>query len=1568
MARGCVLAAAAVAVLVVAGCNGAPALQVEYSTHGPLSITDTLSGSHFELGAGYGDGVVELHAGSSVIVLSSATLPLIGTRANGSSRTYTYGASGHQLHVVFESQPGWRFLSKRLLVRPAPRTRHRLPPPPTKPPTHPSPRARRVLGTRCMLAADGLGYTRLLTASRLAIAVVAAVAAAVATALQVTAAAGGSQAALVARVGLLNGSVACGGGAGWDSVFTGNQYVSVARCPPDRATGRQPGVFVSVSNPFTQPGIGGGGGGPDLGGGPAAALFTAEYGSSAGLGTGVALQNGTFESDRVVLGPLTLAPGGWIAPRTLGSVNRAAAPPAMLNTAERDALVACVTQFLPPEPARAASTVKVNVAWDENDYQIDLADATMRAEYKRIIDRNAELGVTHMVFAPTNTDLALGDLFVNTDTLLDVGWEYVLWAGFGLGIRNGTWSNAGGIDAAALAKATPASLQEILSHAERRGVKLMAYVYPIIVGFAPMGPDTPWIYPTTNPHVKGHQIHHCDLGNVLYQRWLANALSQFYTAFGLGGFSFDGVFIGDANGHNSTTYGQWKGWMWVLAELRARHPEIVMDNRLSAHAYGPWYQLSGSYSEPIAGDENPETYGIPVPSTHADHVAGDNLRRVNYWYRQASLLPMQRIPGFFSHQTERSAPPAATQVDVCSNSSAPQGRQGCYRRDFDLLGYKYSLMSQVATAGLNNVLCMLPARDPAEFKLFPADDVAFIQRWLNFSDENIDKLANTVPLPSLDQVALGQVDGTAAFQRPLSCTAPPTDRPRATAHRFQHVLGDAEPAGFVWLFNPGYKNASVRLTIDDSLSPFDPCLYTSGGAVTQTAAQFVVAEIFPASRVLATVRLGDAIDVGLDGSSAKALSVTPLADVRVPFLVGGASAGSVTAGPEPGGGTAITIADLLAEPGATVGNLELVLPAALGCRAESGAGVSVRLMAAGASPVHRADAAALRHGCAAARGGGFIRLPLPTVRFAGAPFQHAAEVNLTPSGGNGTVDRYTGSVSVPTAVFEQLKQRQMAYPVPWNKQDADASWLEPHRLLLFLQMNCSSTRQGACDDTMAAKLRIAGKPLAPIRAYETRCTECTNVNHPNQPRKSNRFNGYYWDASALAPNQPHAVELTLGSKNAAALVGLFFENVEPMTTGQVVPLAPDEEGAGWSGLWVADSAGGCSTDDDCSLLGVCSRSSARAGGKCVCDPGWTGPDCAAAALRPYDDVAHLGYVNATRASWGGRPVRVGGEWHLFATEIAARCPLILFMNNSMVIQAQSTTGSPAGPYKHRSIVRDAFAHNPTAIGPTSDGYYLVYSIGGAAAGTAAPNPASWLLDCTAELPPCAADDRCRSHGTPASNGQVVLSYSRDPIRGPWTHRVVLPIGGSGTTPPNSPSAWNCKHNNPSALLGPNDSVVLMYHGSTCDGSLRGERLGLADAPHWNSTEYSKRPGPPIVAPSNGTGSHEDPFLWRDKRGNFHVLTHNQQSGNLCGDSASCGAHLFSRDSRAWSISKHPAYSSAVRLRSNGSLVHTATRQRPQLVFSDDGEMRPVVLTNGASFEGNNGDLHMLTHTLAFEFL
>jgi hypothetical protein len=94
------------------------------------------------------------------------------------------------------------------------------------------------------------------------------------------------------------------------------------------------------------------------------------------------------------------------------------------------------------------------------------------------------------------------------------------------------------------------------------------------------------------------------------------------------------------------------------AKLRAAHPDIVMDHRQSNHQWGAWSQAAGSYSEPIAGDENPESYGSKgvsgVTTLSTDHVLANNLRVVNSVYRGRQLLPNSRIPGFMSHQVRRS--------------------------------------------------------------------------------------------------------------------------------------------------------------------------------------------------------------------------------------------------------------------------------------------------------------------------------------------------------------------------------------------------------------------------------------------------------------------------------------------------------------------------------------------------------------------------------------------------------------------------------------------------------------------------------------------------------------------------------------------------------------------------------------------------------------------------------------------------------------------------------------------------------------------------------------------------
>ena len=70
--------------------------------------------------------------------------------------------------------------------------------------------------------------------------------------------------------------------------------------------------------------------------------------------------------------------------------------------AEHAAMQRCVRAAI-AAPQRASS-VKINVGWCENDFQIDISTAAGRTEYKRIIDRAASLGIESILFAPRNSE------------------------------------------------------------------------------------------------------------------------------------------------------------------------------------------------------------------------------------------------------------------------------------------------------------------------------------------------------------------------------------------------------------------------------------------------------------------------------------------------------------------------------------------------------------------------------------------------------------------------------------------------------------------------------------------------------------------------------------------------------------------------------------------------------------------------------------------------------------------------------------------------------------------------------------------------------------------------------------------------------------------------------------------------------------------------------------------------------------------------------------------------------------------------------------------------------------
>jgi hypothetical protein len=155
----------------------------------------------------------------------------------------------------------------------------------------------------------------------------------------------------------------------------------------------------------------------------------------------------------------------------------------------------------------------------------------------------------------------------------------------------------------------PPSLLEMLGHFRLRGVRPVAYIYPILgflAGTLPGGASPPWIVngtylaaatpasPTspTSPASTASAISpasaaaalraaaaaplrsgplRSDLASPALQRWLPDTMLAFANATGAGGFSFDYTYFeqGAPGGRPwESQLAQWAGWRTILARLQ----------------------------------------------------------------------------------------------------------------------------------------------------------------------------------------------------------------------------------------------------------------------------------------------------------------------------------------------------------------------------------------------------------------------------------------------------------------------------------------------------------------------------------------------------------------------------------------------------------------------------------------------------------------------------------------------------------------------------------------------------------------------------------------------------------------------------------------------------------------------------------------------------------------------------------------------------------------------------------------------------------------------------------------
>lgn len=326
-----------------------------------------------------------------------------------------------------------------------------------------------------------------------------------------------------------------------------------------------------------------------------------------------------------------------------------------------------------------------------------------------------------------------------------------------------------------------------------------------------------------------------------------------------------------------------------------------------------------------------------------------------------------------------------------------------------------------------------------------------------------------------------------------------TDRHRATLRNLRPILGppvlgriDGTAAidgdhGFVFLFNPNYRELIAEVTLDAAIG-------LTGGDT------FLFRELYPrVDRLLGDPQAGvwhrgATVRLAIKGPEALVLEVVPASRIRRPALLNASGSARLRGG-------ALSLESVEGPCGASI-QLTVLLPSKRPIE-------QVRVN--GQSFI------------------GFIQqedqVTIP-VTFAGARFDHCQQV--------GTTDRlfsnrvFRAEVRVPARVFAQLSARRQAWPVAYTPEELLAPWRGSDRLLLVIHI-------AEPDDRWTVGLKVNGQALDVKKAY-------SDVFPLGRERT---FTGFYADVSALQPDTPFEVEVTLPEPlEPGQFQGLFLENIE----------------------------------------------------------------------------------------------------------------------------------------------------------------------------------------------------------------------------------------------------------------------------------------------------------------------------------------------------------------------------------------------------------------------------------------
>lgn len=321
--------------------------------------------------------------------------------------------------------------------------------------------------------------------------------------------------------------------------------------------------------------------------------------------------------------------------------------------------------------------------------------------------------------------------------------------------------------------------------------------------------------------------------------------------------------------------------------------------------------------------------------------------------------------------------------------------------------------------------------------------------------------------------------------------------------------------------------------------------------------------------------------------------------------------------------------------------------------------------------------------------------------------------------------------------------------------------------------------------------------------------------------------------------------------------------------------------------------GACANDFDCSYGGVCESR------KCVCDPQFTASKCNVLRLRPAKLDNGVGSGPERLRTWGGHGIKDNktGKWVGFFSYMAAGCDLSTWQGNSMIISA--VADAPDGPYSQRlTPVVAPWSHN-AMIAQHPNGSYFLFHIGSGVA-------VKPLKNCSQQPDPLFPFP---------SEPEPATTHVSESLEGPWRAAAGVPAV-----------------NNPAVFFYSN-GTTLIY-----------DRTSVRWAASIDGPWQPENQRPTVVQAGNMLP--EDPFVWRDRRGRFHMLFNANSYHKYCAAGVPCGGHAWSADGLEWSTPVIPAFGTVVPYKGYPTQTYDYV-ERPQIAQDQAGN--PLVFFFGHGY-------------------